>query len=279
MATLLPQGPIVSGSNVILTTVYQGMVYVYKADGFQLATSPGDPLIFRITINENYVTLTSGTMSLIVDNLGKVTVGTGMASKIYLNNSQYTPISPTTLLSSVLYEPSSIWVGTTTLMPLQFQIGTTEEYLKIAILPTTYYSTGCTPINSILEIIALFACSQGIGTCTTNRAWTTPELCRQGVTFEYCTAGTHCTGNCYSDCGAGQTCTRNGSGYFCRTAERVVTRNTVMAEDPAPPTHWWIWIIAVIAFIVIGAMLFYFLWWDAPVQSSYADMYQHNVYR
>lgn len=276
MTTALPQGPIVSGSSVVLATVFGGAVYVYKSNGFQLASSPGDPLVFTVTIIENYIMLTTGSQSLLVDNLGKVTVGSGTASKIYMNNSQYTPISSTTLLASVLYEPSSIWVGTTTLMPLEFTIGTPpqEEVLKIALLPTTYYSTGCTPINSVPEVLALFAASQGIGTRSTNKAWTTLELCRAGVTFEYCSAGTRCTGNCYSGCTGTQVCSRNASGYVCKGTERVVTRTQVV-EDPPPRSHWYIWLIAIVAFIVLAFFLYYFLWDDdtPAVVNNYSSSY------
>ena len=282
MTTVFPQGPIQNESNVVLATVFGNEAYVYKSNGFQLITSSGDPLIFRITILENYVSFTTGGQALLVDNLGKVRVGNGTASKIYFNNSQYTPISSTTLLSSVLYEPSSIWVGAVSLAPLEFTIGTStpqaEEVLKVAVLPTVYYSTGCTPINNIPEVLNLFACSQGLGTCSTNKAWTTPELCRAGVTFEYCSAGTNCTGNCYSGCTGLQICSRSGGTYFCKTAERVVTKTTY--QDEPPKSSCWIWlIVAVIAFIVVAAFAYFFFWDDSsPVVTSNYSQSQAYFY-
>lgn len=282
MATLFPQGPIVTGSDVMLATITSGATYVYKSDGFQLVTSPGSPLIFRINIIENYITLTTGSQSLLIDNLGKVTIGVGTPGKIYMNNSQFTPISQTTLLSSVLYEPSSIWVGTTTLMPLEFTVGTVLEYVKMAILPTSYYTKlngTCTKNTSLTDILSLFACNNGLGSCSTNKAWTTIELCRSGVTFEYCSAGTRCSGNCYSGCDGAQICSRNSTSYFCKTAEKVVGKTDAVEDDPSTG-YSWLMIIAVIALVlIIIAALIWFISDDSSASTYYSQTSQNSIYR
>lgn len=214
-STPLPQGPLTSGDNVLITTICNGELYVYAGTSTDSAgnivpvfvpfcdATSSDLLIFRVGIDtNNSVTLlrvinTPGSpvafQALTYDQttgevyLSAVTSGLApLALPFFLNQNTFTALQePASLHASVLHLPTGINVNGENSLSLDFNTagGTSCPNGRIALVPVTYYTGGgrqCQRVNDALNALYLYARSQGImGTCLNTRPLSSTAFTRQ----------------------------------------------------------------------------------------------------
>lgn len=279
-----PQGVLNNGTSVLLATYYNNTAYAFTSDGefVDISSITSTVVPFTMKVVGDSVILSNGSYSLYYSNSGVVTYGTsGTNNKVFLSDDFFQPLS-SGITSGILYFSSGTISNGTTLFPLSFSVAGVDVELKVSLLPAQYYSNCTSPTQNTqqtnsLQILTMYAHSYNASKYpTTLVGWTTQQQCYQGNQFNYCVAGTVCTGNCFSACGEGQTCTyKNNGSYVCQVPPPII----VVKKEPADPHKSCLWIVfLIIGLIVIGLMFWYIFSYEEDSEKETVVQYHHDNY-
>jgi len=285
---VIPQGGLSAGSTVMLAAIIGSDLYVMIRT---TATSNTVEMVKAFDSSGGFITgvesrilkFTLGSMGEVVtfrlnSNLFLGYTGGGVfelqstAPVMFFDQSNFQPLErPSILMSGVMYIP----YGDETLgMKIMANIaGTPTEVLLIPVPVNIYVScstpTGNDAINDPGRALRMIQCSYPPTTvpsyCSSvgSVAWTNQMACFQGNTFEYCSAGTVCSGNCISACDSPtEVCTYQGNqNYVCQTTVQQFPSSSIPftpVTTPAAPiedSSWFTAVIFFIIFLIIGILL------------------------
>lgn len=279
-----PQGVLKSGDVVYLVTYYNNSVYAFTTAGEFVEMSAFDNTTvvvpFTLTTFPDYITLTNGSSSLYYNNTGIVTYSTsGTNRNVYIADGFFEPLQGE-VTSGILYFASGTQTGGTSLFPLSFSIDGSDAQIKISLVPANYYvncssQTNNTPQTGVNQILSMYGHSYN-PTKYPNSAigWTNQLQCFQGNQFNYCLAGSPCTGNCFSACSEGLTCTYKGSStYSCNhPTPRIVLRREPVVQT-SQRSYWWI-ILIIVGIVVVGLLIWFFF--SSPDEPPVRDYHYSN---
>jgi len=285
MSSYFLDGPIVSSSQVVITSQINNVLYTLNSyPGVTGSTGPSTLLIldsnidntssdsgtvpiFNVTgsgtqVNFNSVNL--GGLGFNADNQALITVGSEPLSPI---NTTYAPWgSPNILLSGVQYQLQNVSGSS-----LIFNYGSISDGGTVSIVDTTtsviilpvQWFFGCQNGNAGFEnndagnsiLSAYCALNSGASTCTQNQVqtqgWTTLGDCENGVTYQYCTVGNFCGQSCKGPC--------QSSFDDCDYVTTTGGFSCMFDSNNLFVGQWWTQKWFIITAIVLGVLLLLFL--------------------
>lgn len=301
-----PQGGLIPGSVIMLTALQSNVLYVMVRGTTPntvemipaLATNgsflPGvENRILRFTLGSvgEYVTFMISPGEYLSYNTGGIFTIANTPPVIFFDQANFQPIErPSVLLSGIEYIP---YGGESVSVRIMVNIdGTPTEVLLIP-TPVNIYMTCTTPtgndvVSNPLTSLQLVQCSYPPSPtpsyCTPQRnAWTDQVSCFNGNRFNYCTAGTYCSSNCYSECQSPtDVCTyQGGQQYTCRSVisepQPIPFVPVIVPAPSVEDSSWFTILVLLIIFFIIGLLLLaYYQSQPATVYTSSETVAYHN---
>lgn len=299
-SVIYPQGPIISGSSIVLAAMIGGDIYVMASSttpsavemvpafttGTCNTTLPSNILRWTIRIVGESLTFVSTTNQYLTYSTGGtfMTQSTVPTKPIFFNQASYEEMErPSVLLSGIMYVP---YGDSTTGVQLQVMVGTALQSLNLIPVPINIYTVctaqeGNSVVSDLSLSLQLVRCSYNPTTTTScpcsslPPAWTDQIDCFNANTFNYCAAGIHCTGNCKSQCEDPlQVCIYQGNmTYVCEgSTPQIVPAPVQVPVTPIADSGWFVFVIILLILFIIG-IFFLLYYWSEP---GTVDTYSHT---